>query len=966
MNIKKSILLPLFIASSLFAQEEPFLGLSLNLPRVLEFMTAEASPEEQQDPQFQIMTGALKMLGEGHVDVLLYTSEEHGALPVLTMPHGQEALTEAIDNGPLNAFFVKDGAGYKINPELAEEEADAKEGIPMDQYTLKFVGGSAIFAPEPLHAALAEQQIQPFTAAAAGEQGLIRISQNLVTLAINFPEELDEGLAEEVAGNELGQALPQAEMATELGSTLIDMLFESLDKIESFRVGFVFGGEDGRKLNYLQTFRDVAEGQKIYEAMKAKSLEPGEEVLAGILATMNSEGFTSRSGYKDGKLLLQTSWTQDQDGVIAANVIKVVMGSMMGIGTTAPTETDIAASEGEIVTEYENKPIQYGDQSSFEELKSGLAVAAKAKSFAGKYWDFGSEPHMSVDLDPMNLPNIGLFKGTYEVIAVKAPDDTDVFRPGKQTFNTLSFWNHQSQNLRIPVKKDTPAEQLGTATIKFNLTGPETVTVFDFDQAGQSLTRNGITVTLKKMERDVAAVSCKGAKGVKMVGYDKTGRMLRWRESRGGISNHDMRSWGELAKVRVVAEGKESSFSATAEIDLNGGKRYELPEEPADDVRVRYHTSGVRFFNNIDDASIDALKAEWVPSEEAEYEPQKLVIALPPGVHWKSEMEAFFFGEKEAAQFNEQRPHRYDSIVIGVEQRRNAPPPDVRAVFGQAKLTFSRGLEQLRFDKQADGEVMKQTSSAGHAYEVTIDRNQAKVKGEQILQLAFCDKEGRVLKTENKRWGNSGKRATAWGQIDHVLIEVFTEVTEKVIDFDLSIGEYDEAAYAAFKKQIDKSRVVTGIIKELRAAGQKNRAGYGTCLAGLHYIHNKPKGGAAMNLISQDLAHSDPQGAELFGYEAKPYKGYHFFFFKGTTRDGKQKNRLENQRVQDFAWEQGSIQGHRRAGQLEIIANPVDPADPVFFTDGSTIHYKVLPDGKLEYTPDSSEQREWPIARFID
>lgn len=128
-----------------------------------------------------------------------------------------------------------------------------------------------------------------------------------------------------------------------------------------------------------------------------------------------------------------------------------------------------------------------------------------------------------------------------------------------------------------------------------------------------------------------------------------------------------------------------------------------------------------------------------------------------------------------------------------------------------------------------------------------------------------------------------------------------------------------------------------------------------------------------MNLISQDLAHSDPQGAEHFGYELKPFNGYHFFFHKGRTESGKQLERLDNQPDSDFTWDQGSMKGHRGSGKLEIIANPVDPADPVFFTkwsnifsDGGNIHYKVLPGGKLEYTPEHSELREWPKARFID
>jgi len=110
---------------------------------------------------------------------------------------------------------------------------------------------------------------------------------------------------------------------------------------------------------------------------------------------------------------------------------------------------------------------------------------------------------------------------------------------------------------------------------------------------------------------------------------------------------------------------------------------------------------------------------------------------------------------------------------------------------------------------------------------------------------------------------------------------------------------------------------------------------YGDDIAGLYYLYDykfpdKDAKGPARKKIPIEAAHSDPDGAERFGYTAKPFNGYHFRFVPNFKQEGKVEENPPRT-DQSFFWEKGSSSTvrSRRASR----ANP----HPTAGRDGSEI-----------------------------
>ena len=135
------------------------------------------------------------------------------------------------------------------------------------------------------------------------------------------------------------------------------------------------------------------------------------------------------------------------------------------------------------------------------------------------------------------------------------------------------------------------------------------------------------------------------------------------------------------------------------------------------------------------------------------------------------------------------------------------------------------------------------------------------------------------------------------------------------------------------------------------------------CVAAMFYIHGK-NSDEPLKLVSEQIAHSDPKGAEMFGYEAKPYKGYYFTFPEKILQGDKENPRIsEKQAKSKMKWSGGEFENVRRVNSYSAnqpIAWPADPKDPVIFVNNfSQLHSKIFEDGKMDVMPDRNQLKKW-------
>ena len=191
------------------------------------------------------------------------------------------------------------------------------------------------------------------------------------------------------------------------------------------------------------------------------------------------------------------------------------------------------------------------------------------------------------------------------------------------------------------------------------------------------------------------------------------------------------------------------------------------------------------------------------------------------------------------------------------------------AAFGKVQLNLHTDISRLVFAPKNGNQPAPQILSSGDAVSVEFNKNEITYSAGQadVIQTVAYDARGKRLKQDQYTRNKDGKRVIYfWGVPAKFEMDVTTKTIEKLIPFDIRQRPLDEKAYQAFKLTIKNQREVVKTINAIDRARRKDRSYYGDDLAGLYYLYqgkqNKP-----MNLISQEIAHSDPAGQERFGYQ---------------------------------------------------------------------------------------------------
>jgi hypothetical protein len=135
----------------------------------------------------------------------------------------------------------------------------------------------------------------------------------------------------------------------------------------------------------------------------------------------------------------------------------------------------------------------------------------------------------------------------------------------------------------VNVKKGTPAEALGTAKIRFQLSLPASLTKLEFVSGkarGSVRESNGVWVKLERLERDVAAVTYRGGATAQLFAFDKSGQALTSKESMRSSSSVATRFQGEINALMVIVVQEMFDYPFEVDVDLNRDKKIALSHKP--------------------------------------------------------------------------------------------------------------------------------------------------------------------------------------------------------------------------------------------------------------------------------------------------------------------------------------------------------------------------------------------------
>jgi predicted Zn finger-like uncharacterized protein len=951
-------------ASSALLRQEPFLALNLNLPLILNNIDQRVA-KDKKTLKFRTTISLVKSLKLKRLEVFLYADPQERIRPVILARGSNARHLEKIftRQEPFTKYFEHQSSGkYRLKQE-ALKEAD-EYSFPDEPYQMTLLKEGAVFAPLSVSAAIAADKSLLLNTHITGFAQSIADPQDLARVAIRVPEDLQKGWEKKIQQNPALEKNPQVAMIAGMGAGILSQLTDSLKPVETLALGFRFTGKNGRALSYAQQFRPGVDGNAVYQKLNSDDLRvlAVDGVIKALVTLFKDRRYKHKLQFADNHLALEFSWLKKDDALFLASLSKATFGQLFA------QSMELTPTAGPVATEYTDDPHIFTTVDD-KTLKPKIPQIVEQSLFPSNYWNFGENPQMTLDLDPVNIPNAALAELTYEVRSIQSPDGKDILRADEKKFkSTINPGSAFPGGISLPVRNGTPPESLGTARIQFSLSLPDALQIFEFKsgvEKGSQKTSGGIQVTLGRIEKDVADVAYSGGKSVRLIAYDKTGKALVSRETISASSSVSTRFQGIIDRLKVVVAASMLECPFEIDVDLNGGKELLLSRQPKIPKRIRYNHHPVSTYSDFLEPDLDDLTVAWKEAGEHK-RTDNLEIQLSKGpFSGQADWEVHFFGHDQPQFLTGNAIQGARDISYRLEKGRLA---NVSAAFGIVQLNIRTDIKRLSFAKKEGGNPQTRNLSSGEPVTVSFNKNEVSYGAgkTQIIQVMAFDSFGKRLKQGNHSSSQGGKRSIYfWGQPASFEMDLSTKTLEKRIEFDIKQRPLDEKAYQAYKKTIDNQRRIVTTLKSVDRARRKDRSYYGDDLAGLYYLYS-PKGKKPMMLFDKEIAHSDPAGQKRFGYRLKPYRGYSFTVLSGAEANGVNQEYKRRSKKGKFAWKKGTITTSALTRHPDLVAIPIDKSQPTFFLQWGQVFMKPLNGETLKYLPENYHKKGWVEAKFIE
>ena len=950
--------------SSPLLNKDPFLVLNLNVPLTLKAIENRLE-SDKKTVRLQVLMSMLQSMALSKLELYLYTAPNSRMLPVIVAYGSNRQQIEKVFNSQksFQEYFTRESSGtYRLKKEAISDAE--KYQFPREPYQVTLMDSGAVLAPVSFSAAIKESPRLLANSRVAKFAKTVGKRQDLAAIAIKVPENMIQGWEKKIQSHPAVQINPQTAMIASMGSSIISQLVDSLKPVDVLALAFRFSGQNERALSYAQQFRPGVDGEKIYRRLAAANSADSEisGIIKNLILLFQDQHYQHTLDFKNNRLALEFSWSKNDDDAFITALTEATVGQLFAGSMNLPP------TPGKVQTRYATEP-NFVASVDPDRLKKTIPQLIKDSLFPGHYWNREDTPRMTLNLDPIDLPNAKLAEMTYEVKSIKSPDGRDIMRVEENKFKPrIQPGSLYPGNISLNIKAGTPPDDLAKASIFFDLTVPVALEVLEFaaeDQPGSVKEAAGIRVTLVRLEKDVAQVSGSGGKSMRLIAYDHTGRALASRESMGTPSSISTRFEGIISSLKVVVTRNIFESSFDIEVDLNQGKELVLSREPEIPVRKRHNLNPIPAYANFTGDDLKNLTVVWNEGQERSWN-DSLSIKLPRGpFSGHAVWEVHFFGPDKPRLLNGNAAQSTRDFSFTLEKDKLK---QTSAAFGKVHLNLHTDFSRLVFAPKNGSQPAPQVLLNGNTVSVEFNKNEITYSAghADVIQTVAYDARGKRLKQDQYTRNKGGKRAIYfWGVPAKFEMDVAVNTLEEVIPFEIRQRPLDEKAFQAFKRTIHNHRDVVKTIKTIDRARRKDRSYYGDDLAGLFYIYagNQKK---PQNLILQEIAHSDPAGQERFGYKVRPYKGYYFTVLSGVEASGVKKDYNRRSKKSRFSWQKGTITTKSLTRHPDLVAIPEDKSQPTFFLQWGQVFMKSLSGEELRYLPDGYYNKGWVEARYID
>ena len=710
---------------------EPFLNIRLNVPAAIARVKKIAKDEGQEMPaDMALILSQAEKAGIESAELFFYPDDKLGTTPVMVIKGG---------NGPAYTNFIK--ANPKLFPGLTpitksvyklelSNEASKETNLPVADYRLYLLGDKILIAPKSM--AETKAGLTPDKSELSTLATKLTTPNDLVAVTISIPETFGKSAVEKVTDGTLAEDPITAELV-EMGGLIMEELTAPLTQLKTVAMKFGYKANDARSVTYVQWYRDAAEAQKTYKALTEGTEVDAPELVLAALDAIGDESSKTRFSAKDERLALFVDWAADKD----QEVLEPLMAAAMGMFLSNADISISSGSSGPVTTEYRDAP-KLQPTIDPATIKPLVESRLKTRLFPRHYWGKNEKPHMDFECDNLGLPNMELTEINCDVISVTGVDGSDIKREEEHSFRELRFQPGFPASIRMPVKQGTKAENLGKAELLFTISAPSSIEQFTFTAEDLKKTKksNGVSITLRKLGDHNASISFRGSENVILLASDDTGKYLRhssW--SRSG-SNSSTSFRGKIKTVHVVAAGKSETIKVKKVVDLNKGKRLQLPHEATDTPIVRYTTEPMENAEPISLEGLKSLKVEW---SDSKHSPGSLAVKYPvspraANYKWRA---CFFATDKPYLS-----PAYAGSSGMGPAKitfaAQDSKTAGINGAFGTVAIKAPSTVVSLTANRPATTEPVPLKTPAGTEFTVSFDKNTATVTApsyDQVLDI---------------------------------------------------------------------------------------------------------------------------------------------------------------------------------------------------------------------------------------
>jgi DNA-directed RNA polymerase subunit RPC12/RpoP len=565
--------------SGALAGIEPVLAAQVDVPRLLETMDQNI-PEDKKNLKYKMATAIFKSFALGRVQLYLYPHPEYTLLPVILAESEKGKSLEKQLKSQENyvQFFerLSDGS-YAIKKEAIP--ADKQNNFPIDLYRLQFIDNTAVFAPQDLFQIFKKGE-DPIRRSQVGRMmASITKPRDLVLLSLRIPEDIGPMWQQKIQSNPAWQQNPQTSMVAAMGGAVLAQLSEPLKGVESLALGFRLDEKGGRQLSYAQQFRKGVDGRKIYLQLRSgkRDVLNVDGIVLKLIELLNNPLYKHNILYNNNRLTLEFSWEKQHDKAFLTALSEATLGQMLAPGM------DLTPSEGPITVQYEEPP-RLSAKVDVNNLKLKIPDAVEQSLLPKNYWGAGDQPRMTLEFNTIDVPNASLAELTYEVLEVLTTNGKNVMRTEENRLQPkINPASAAPGTIDLNLKKDTSAEMLETAKIRFHIRLPASFKKMEFvsgNSPGTLRESEGVWVKLDRLEKDVAKITYHGGTSARLFAFDKTGRSLASGESMNTSSSVATRFQGEISTLMVVVVQKMLDYPFEVIVHLNRGKELTLSHQP--------------------------------------------------------------------------------------------------------------------------------------------------------------------------------------------------------------------------------------------------------------------------------------------------------------------------------------------------------------------------------------------------